>query len=343
MDSIRNRISNLFVSRISRTVLMSIMGILTVAILNGAVISKYRIVINDTETITTVFTSEDQPNTILTQQNITLSENDTYNFSGIEENQGTININRAIKVGVNVDGATMTKNMVECTVAEALDEFNVSVNQQDLLNVSHAETIVDNMMIKINRVTYDEVTTLEEIPYDVDEIKTPTLKDNKRKILKSGSDGVLETVTRHKYIDGVIAVQEILASTVIENPVTAQVLVGDSDKTVSRLIPTTDLELDDNGNPINYSRKITGKATAYSSRGKTTRLKPGNVAMDLSQFPKGTKLYIKTPDGNFTYGYSEVKDTGHALVEGDILVDLFFASYNESCFFGAKTVDIYVL
>ena len=128
-----------------------------------------------------------------------------------------------------------------------------------------------------------------------------------------------------------------------KKPVAARVLIGDPNAPVSQLIPATDIVLDANGNPVNYKYKVTGKATAYSALGRPTSLKPGNVAMNLSQFPRGTKLYIKTPDGSFVYGYSVVADTGPAVTNGTCLVDLFFATYRESCLFGAKTVEIYVL
>ncbi len=137
--------------------------------------------------------------------------------------------------------------------------------------------------------------------------------------------------------------EKLLTMDIVKNPIAAKMLVGDPNAPTSQLIPQEPIELDANGNPVNYIRKVTGKATAYSSRSNRASLKPGNVAMKLSQFPKGTKLYIKTPNGSFTYGYSVVKDTGTALKDGRILVDLFFDSYKESCLFGAKTVEVYVL
>ena len=59
--------------------------------------------------------------------------------------------------------------------------------------------------------------------------------------------------------------------------------------------------------------------------------------------PYGSKLYIKSSDGSFVYGYAVAADTGIALMDGRVTVDLYFDTYLESCLFGAKTMDIYVL
>lgn len=137
--------------------------------------------------------------------------------------------------------------------------------------------------------------------------------------------------------------EEVVGEETIMEPVPQKLLVGSPNVPTSQLTPDQPIELDENGNPVHYLKKVTGKATAYSALGKPTKLVPGAVAMNLSEYPRGTRLYIKTPDGSYIYGYSVVRDTGPAAREGIILVDLFFNSYRESCLFGAKTVDIYVL
>ena len=69
------------------------------------------------------------------------------------------------------------------------------------------------------------------------------------------------------------------------------------------------------------------------------------MAVDYRKFPKGSKLWICTPDQKFVYGYSVVADTGTFAKNpnSSVLVDLFFNSYSDSVKWGAKKVDIYVL
>ena len=69
----------------------------------------------------------------------------------------------------------------------------------------------------------------------------------------------------------------------------------------------------------------------------------GTVAVRASQIPYGTKMYIRTPGGGFIYGYAVANDTGTALEEGIIDVDLFYDSYQESVLNSVRWVDIYVL
>ena len=68
-----------------------------------------------------------------------------------------------------------------------------------------------------------------------------------------------------------------------------------------------------------------------------------SVAVDPSVIPYGTLLYITSTDGSFVYGYAVATDTGIALQNGHILVDLFYETYAESVINGAIQVNVYVV
>lgn len=343
METIQHRCKALFGSKWMRLTLVSLISVLLISVFGGATFAKYSVLIDDEGTQTVALTSCSEPKEILKQESITLSEHDEYTFSGFENNRATITINRASEITISADGTDHVVWLTEGTVQDALDAAKLTVTDDDLLNVSLTEPIYDGMAVTINRVTYETVTTQTEIPFGTIEFPTRTLAEGKTRVLSAGKNGVQETKTKRTYIDGELVEEEVLSEEVTVSPVSAQVLVGDPDGPVSQLIPSQEIALDANGNPISYKYKVTGKATAYSALGRPTKLKPGHVAMNLSQFPRGTKLYIKTPDGSFVYGYSVVADTGPAVTNGVCLVDLFFSTYTESCLFGAKTVEIYVL
>ena len=67
----------------------------------------------------------------------------------------------------------------------------------------------------------------------------------------------------------------------------------------------------------------------------------GVIAVDPRVIPLGTKLYIETTDGSYTYGYSIAADTGGAIKGNK--VDLFFPSHGEALQFGRKTVNVYIM
>ena len=103
------------------------------------------------------------------------------------------------------------------------------------------------------------------------------------------------------------------------------------------------------GVPAEYTRIVSGKATAYSSpkvNPKTASGRPalvGTVAVNPNVIPYGSELYIVSQDRKYVYGYAIAADTGLGMMEGTVAVDLFCASYADSCKWGAHYVDIFVI
>ena len=52
---------------------------------------------------------------------------------------------------------------------------------------------------------------------------------------------------------------------------------------------------------------------------------------------------VRATDGSFVYGYAVATDTGIAVQDGRILVDLFYETYAESVINGAINVNVYVV
>ncbi len=326
-----------------RTGLLFTIGAVLLGTFSGATFAKYAVTIEDEGVQRLVYTSYEEPKAILAAEKIPLGVYDEVTLTSVDENESLLTIHRASEVMIYADGKQRRVSLADGTVADALAKAEITLGEEDLIDEALDTSLEDGMEITINRITHEEVDTQEAIPAGVTEIPTPTLKKGRTRTLSSGKEGVRQITATRTLLDGEIIEEEVLYSEVLAEPVPAEVLVGDPNAEVSQLTPSAPLELDADGNPVQYRTKLTGKATAYSSRSYRTKLKPGHVAMDLSQFPKGTQLYIKTPDGSFVYGYSVVKDTGAAVIDGTCLVDLFFDSYTESCLFGAKEVEIYVL
>ena len=120
-----------------------------------------------------------------------------------------------------------------------------------------------------------------------------------------------------------------------------------------------DFPLDENGVPLGYTQVLTGqKATGYSARDgaygaavySSARSHPdvgecvaGTVAVNPNVIPYGTRMYIRTPDGKFVYGYAIANDTGTGMMQGVVSVDLFYDTYTESLLNSVRYVDIYIL
>jgi uncharacterized protein YabE (DUF348 family)/3D (Asp-Asp-Asp) domain-containing protein len=321
-------------------------GTALVSVCTGLTVANNRIVIYEDDQVYTRYTSYSDLEDILAEQKILIGANDDYTFSGFEENEGELIIKHAFPVMVTADGQSRLLDMTGGTVADALAQAGITCNEDDLINVPLDENVQSGSSIVINRVTYKTFEVTEEIPYETVRPEGECPENQRETKVVSGKVGEKLVTKQTRYVDGFEKETTVLSETVVKEPVTevfefrnkvswgGSVLQYDSD----------DLVLDENGIPVNYKYKITGKATAYSALGKPTKLVPGCVAMDLSRFPKGTKLYIRTPSGSYVYGYSKVADTGAFVSNGSgVLVDLFFNTYEESVRFGAKTVDVYVL
>ena len=123
-------------------------------------------------------------------------------------------------------------------------------------------------------------------------------------------------------------------TTTVSNTVTEDVSRPDGAYTFSELgltqisdIPVPDdILFDENGVPLNYSRKLTGKSTAYCMGHTTatgTSVHEGVVAVDPRIIPYGSKMYIVSNDG-WVYGYSSAEDTGGFIYWNNApIVDLY--------------------
>ena len=100
----------------------------------------------------------------------------------------------------------------------------------------------------------------------------------------------------------------------------------------------------DDGNVLYYVDVLSCEATAYCDHGTTASGTPsryGEIAVDPSFIPLGSKLYIVSDDGQWVYGTAYAEDTGGA-VKGNI-IDLFFDDYNTCIQFGRRNCTVYVL
>lgn len=280
-------------------------------------------------------------------------EADLVNAAHIGEETITINPNPFCKVSVFADGENHVVR-ARGSVSDALEAAGIDVGDDDLINVGLAEPLNANTNIIINRVEYVTEVKLEAIDYATEYKEDDSYVIGYSKVLVDGEEGELAKTICHTYVDGKLASSDVVSTEVTEEPVDEVIVTGTAEvnpiaaMSISQLDVPDDLALDENGVPTSYSQVLTGKSCAYSARptAKTAsgrQVKVGYVAVDPSIIPYGTELYIVSTDGKYVYGYAVAADTGTALLDGRILVDLFMESYEASCEWGAKQVNIYVL
>lgn len=111
-------------------------------------------------------------------------------------------------------------------------------------------------------------------------------------------------------------------------------------------VPET-VRFDENGIPLNYRYKISGKSTTYIMGHTTatgTSVHPGVVAVNPRIIPYGTKMYIVSNDGSgAVYGYASAEDTGGFIyMNNGPLVDMYVWTMSDVYAWGNHPVDIYI-
>ena len=239
-------------------------------------------------------------------------------------------------------------------VADAVEAAGITIGDDDLINVGLSEPLCANTEIVINRVEYVTEVKIESIDYATEYRENDNYVIGYSAVLVDGEEGELEKTICHTYVDGKLASSDVVSTEVTEEPVDEIIVTGTAEinpiaaMSISQLEVPDYLALDENGVPTSYSQVFTGKSCAYSAKPTTytasgRQVKVGYVAVDPAVIPYGTELYIVSTDGKYVYGYAIAADTGTALLDGRILVDLFMESYEASCEWGAKQVNIYVL
>ncbi len=261
-----------------------------------------------------------------------------------------ITIQDGAKVSITADGET--KNVIApiTTVSDAIVQLGYELGEDDILSVAKNAVIKEGMNIVVQRVTFETVTALEEIPYDTVIELVDDLEPGEQEVQVAGVNGEKELIVREMYIDGEKASSEVIEEKIITEPVEELIYEGAEPNIPSNFNLSSSGNgtfTDAYGNTVGYSHVISGSGTAYTSApgALTATGVPayvGGVAVNPNVIPYGSQLYIETTDG-FVYGYATAVDTGGALMDGSALVDLYYTSYSECINFGRRTVNVYVL
>lgn len=291
----------------------------------------------------------------LNKAEVSLGVDDTVE-PGLDESlksDTTITVHRMCNVSVTVDGQTNTIKVPSGTVEDALNYANIQVGKDDVISVDSKERVTEGMNIAIGRVEYRQITRTEAVAYNTINIKTKSLAKGTTQVRKQGVNGEREVTVREKLIDGNVVETIELSSVTIKNAISEEVLVGSgraaSSKGNGHVINNNNGTFTDhNGAVVAYKSVMHGKGTAYTSpAGATTSTgalaEVGKVAVNPNVIPYGTKMYIVSSDGKHVYGYAVAADTGSALMNGTVDVDLYYNTYGECLQFGRRPVTIYFL
>ncbi len=327
------------------------------------------VTVKDGENTYTVRTMRDDASYILSKAGITVADGDEVTYTGIDGGKGSIEISRAFDVSIVKGDELITVTMTGGTVLQAIEKAGIEYSTDDIVSLDVNAAVSGGMQITYDDVDFQYVTEEVEIAHDTTTEYSSSLKKGEVKTVSQGVNGIKSYTYLQKLVNGKIVESTVVEENIVKDAVGEKTLIGTKEekatsttdskkekaattsngvKTVSSLTPSSPIELDANGRPVNYKKLITGKATAYSpydgshtATGKAVRT--GYVAVNPDVIPYGTELYIITADGSIVYGYAVAEDTGGFAKKGNVTVDLFFDTYAECISFGVRNVEIYVL
>lgn len=331
---------------------MLVMSILMVTMMTGSLYFRDRVYITDNGVTRELMTSETDVYAILRYGDYTLGENDRVTYEPQNDSTAYITIIRAFDVTVTADGTTSVIPTIGGTVEDMLERAGVVLGADDEINFELTDEVSEGMEITVTRISYERRVSTSEIPFETEYIDNSNLPIGTENVVTEGIPGTHSYVVKEKYVDGELAGKELILDAVTEKPVNAVIERGTALRTpYAKMDDPTALTLV-NGLPESYTRVVSGKSTAYTAgygaRTASGRLAEiGTVAVNPNVIPYGSELYIVAQDGSRVYGYAIAADTGLGLMDGTVLVDLYFGSmaehYYDSCAWGAVMVDIYVL
>jgi uncharacterized protein YabE (DUF348 family)/3D (Asp-Asp-Asp) domain-containing protein len=351
MTIIRRRLAALFRTELralgSRSVWVILLALALAGTVYGVSNQTKLVYIHDNGVLTSCYTMRRTAQGILEENGIETGSYDEVRFDGFEDKIGVIEVKRAFPVTVTVDGVRREVMTTATPVAELLEENGVELGEFDIITPSTDSLLMEESDIVIQRVELSTTVVTEEVSYETEYKLSSLLRTGRTRTIVAGETGERVLTYVDRIVDGELQERELINTVTTKEAVTAQVLVGSNDA-VSPL--DFGIELDANGIPTSYRTVLTDQiCTGYSSKRTNPHgasglsLSAGYVAVRADQIPYGTRLYITSADNSFVYGFAIAADTGVALVNHTIDLDLFYDTYEESLINGRKICNVYIL
>jgi len=261
------------------------------------------------------------------------SDSDSFNFgflvSPTEKKVDVTVFNRGaepFKISVKTDD-----------LGNILSQNNIFLDDTCVLNYSLDDDVFDGMVIKIDSVTYDEITVSSSIPFDEKVVEKYTIPKGQRNVTTYGTEGLLSSVYKRKFVNGEIESSELVSQNTLVEPKSQVVEVGIGGKFKGS-----------DGIFYNFSHYIDVIATVYGPSDGTsgnitatgTVAREGVMAVDPSVIPLGTKAYVA---GDYkVLGVLSAEDTG-SYITGNRIDIYMLGTLQELLEFGRRSMRVYIL
>lgn len=237
------------------------------------------------------------------------------------------------------------------TLDALLERLEVEASPLEMVSVSFPDGAV-NVEIGGQFVFYEHISNIteHETVYQYNDSKP----DWQETVMQEGHDGEYTEVYEIIYEDGRRTARQLIdvidvesQSTIVEKGTITN--FANNTDAVSNITTNEDgsgvITLE-NGQTVTFSSMRTMRGTAYTTGGSVgtrtasgTAVHVGVVAVDRSVLPLGTKVYVVSNDGAYTYGFAIAEDTG---VRGNT-IDLYMDTNSQCIQFGVRECSVYIL
>ncbi|MGI5900381.1 MAG: G5 domain-containing protein [Christensenellales bacterium] len=327
-----------------------------------------------------VITRAENVQGLLASLGVSVQEGDSLNItlsSSIEDGD-MIFLRRAITVFIkdnSAEGSLLSLRVSGGTVGDALSknaENAGSAMISGAVSPDPSTPVRNGMVIQVDSVSKEVVTTTQEVPFSVVRQDDPSLLRGNEKIISEGANGEREITMQIVYVNGQEVSRAVISNIITQEATDKIISVGTKAPATPKPSPTptkrpsattarasstpkptaTPGKTNALGSVDSASSTITvdGKTykiaetrsmeiTAYTHTGNKTATGKwpavGMAAINTSEFSYGTKFYIPG------YGLAVAEDTG---VRGSDRIDVFMNTYDECIQWGRKrNYTVYVL
>ena len=333
---------------VSRRVFAAVlMCVVTLSMVLSISVHSRVVTVNDGDECRVVVTVHQDPYQVLNTAGVQLEEHDEIS---VDTDSAVIDVDRAVAIEVQADGVSTVVHLTSGTVQDAITKAGVSVGKYDTVTPATTTNVGEGMLIKVDRVQYEEYTVKKVVDYEVVYKYSAVLRPGQSKVRTAGVKGERTITYRKTIVNGQVVETTQVSDVITKKPVNKVILKGTTLGTPMSKAPYA-IELDEGGQPVKYKKLLTGTCTAYTndegdsgswtSTGKHVAV--GLVAVDPRVIPYGTKMWITSADGKMVYGYAIAADTGSAMRSGRVLVDLFMETNAECNAFGRRSMNVYIL
>lgn len=180
------------------------------------------------ESVTEVEMTGKKVQDVLEEQSVALKEQDYLNYSpnaylvdGME-----ITVIRRLAVTIQVDGEIRECLTKANTVADLLEEQNISLDRKDIVSPGKNANLTEGIQVKVERVSVKELVEKEKVPFETVVEYSDDMYSDETVEKTPGKEGEKEVTYQVTYVDGREDNRKSVKESIIKEPVSQVVVKG---------------------------------------------------------------------------------------------------------------------